>query len=93
MVYKHKNYVNPLSQQDSLHHAHQNRNIVSAGTYDSISEFFRVAVDEHLARYTDIPTLLSLDRRVKLNKAQIDKLSESDRTQNRRITQIEEKIR
>ena len=69
------------------------KGLVSAGTYDSISEFFRVAVDEHLARYTDIPTLLSLDRRVKLNKAQIDKMNETDRTQNRRLTQIEEKIK
>lgn len=67
--------------------------LVSTGTYKSLSEVFRTAVDEFIAKYTDIPTLLSLDRRVKLNKAQIDKLNESDRTQNRRLSEIEEKIK
>ena len=67
--------------------------LVSTGTYRSLSQIYRLAVDEFISKYTDIPTLLSLDRRVKLNKAQIDKLSESDRNQNRRLSEIEEKIK
>ena len=68
------------------------RGLVSAGTYESISAFFRTAVDEHIAKYTDIPTLLSLDRRVKLNKAQIDKLNESDRNQNRQLAELQREM-
>ena len=66
--------------------------LVSTGTYKSLSEVFRTAVDEFIAKYTDIPTLLSLDRRVKLNKAQIDKLSESDRNQNRQLAELQREM-
>ena len=67
--------------------------LVSTGTYRSLSAIYRLAVDEFIAKYTDIPTLLSLDRRVKMNKAHIDKLNESDRNQNRRLSEIEEKLK
>ncbi len=66
--------------------------LVSTGTYRSLSEIYRLAVDEFIAKYTDIPTLLSLDRRVKLNKAQIDKLSESDRNQNRHLAGLQRDV-
>ena len=66
--------------------------LISTGTYKSISEFCRLAVDEHLAKYTDIPTLLSLDRKLKLYKSLIDGLSESDRIQNRQIAEIQKEL-
>ena len=66
--------------------------LVSTGTYKSLSEVFRTAVDEFISKYTDIPTLLSLDRRVKLNKAQIDKLNESDRNQNRQLAELKREM-
>lgn len=61
--------------------------LVSTGTYRSLSAIYRLAVDEFISKYTDIPTLLSLDRRVKLNKAYIDEIRESNRTQNRLIAE------
>lgn len=68
------------------------KSLVSAGTYDSLTEFFRTATDELLAKYTDIPTLLSLDRKVKTNKGLIDGLSETERTQNRDIAEIKKEL-
>ncbi len=68
------------------------KGLISAGTYESISAFFRTAVDEHIAIYKDIPTILSLDRRVKLNKAQIDKLNNSDRNQNRQLGELQRDV-
>ena len=68
------------------------KNLVSAGTYGSLTEFFRAATDELLAKYTDIPTLLSVDRRVKLNKAEIDKLHEAKRTLNRQVAEIQKEL-
>lgn len=63
--------------------------LVATGTYKSLTAFFTAATDELLSKYTDIPTLLSLDRKVKLNKSLIDGLSQSDRTQNRQIAEIQ----
>ena len=66
--------------------------LVSTGTHRSLSQIYRLAVDEFISKYTDIPTLLSLDRRVKLNKAQIDKLNESDRNQNRQLAELKREM-
>ncbi len=67
--------------------------LVSTETYKSLSQIYRLAIDEFISKYTNIPTILSLDRRVKLNKAQIDKLNESDRNQNRQLAELQREMK
>ena len=80
------NFRHEKSKQDII------KNLISAGTFESLTHFYRTAADELLAKYTNIPTLLSLDRRVNANKGYIDKLNEEKRDLNRRLTEIEKEL-
>jgi len=80
------NFRHEKSKQDII------KSLISAGTFDSLTHFYRTAADELLAKYTKIPTLLSLDRRVNTNKGLIDKLNEEKRELNRRLTEIETEL-
>ena len=66
--------------------------LVSTGSYKSLSEIYRIAIDEFMSKYTDIPTNLALDRRNKRNAGEINKIHEIERTQNRQIASILEEL-
>lgn len=67
--------------------------LVASGTYPSLSEIYRTAVSEFISKYTDRPTLIGLNRRVERNTHEVNKLHEENRAQNRRIQDLEEKIK
>lgn len=67
--------------------------LIASGTYFSLSEIYRTAVAEFISKYTDRPTLIGLNRRVERNTHEVNKLHEENRIQNRRIQDLEEKIK
>lgn len=66
------------------------QNLVATGTYPSLSEIYRAAVSEFIAKYTDRPTLLSMDRKVKSLQASRDRQDEEMREIRRKLTELEE---
>ena len=67
--------------------------LVAAGTYPSLSAICRIAISEFISKYTNRPTLLGINRRVERNTREVDKLHEENRGQNKRLHDIEEKIK
>ena len=46
--------------------------LVKSGTYKSVSEIIRVAIDDFISKYTNRPTLFSLDQRMQRAFARLD---------------------
>jgi len=46
--------------------------LVKSGTYRSLSEIYRAAVDDFISKYTNRPTLFSLDQRMQRAFARLD---------------------
>ena len=67
--------------------------LVAAGTYPSLSAICRIAIAEFISKYTNRPTLMGINSRVERNSSEVDKLHEENRAQNKRLHDMEKKIK
>ncbi|MFH1327709.1 MAG: HNH endonuclease [Candidatus Bathyarchaeota archaeon] len=66
--------------------------LVSSGTHNSLSEILRQAVDEFISKYTNRPSIFSLDQQMQRLRARVDSHDKIFRDINSKLTNLEEKI-
>lgn len=63
--------------------------LVASGTYGSLSEVMRQAASEFIAKYTNRPTMQSLDDQLKRLRARMDRDDAWRREVNKRLHELE----
>ena len=66
--------------------------LVKSGTYKSISEIIRVAVSDFISKYTNRPTLFSLDQRMQRAFARLDTNDADHREMRAQIFKLEQDV-
>ena len=50
------------------------KQLVASGTYSSLSEIYRTAIDEFISKYTNRPSLMGLSDRQNRQQARLDRI-------------------
>ncbi|MBU1067925.1 hypothetical protein KKE60_09070 [Patescibacteria group bacterium] len=66
--------------------------LVKSGTYKSLSEIYRSAVDDFISKYTNRPTLFSLDQRMQRSFARLDRHDADLREVRAQIFKVEQDV-
>lgn len=63
--------------------------LIKSGTYRGYSDIVRVALSDFIAKYTNRPTMQSLDDQLKRLRFRMDKYDEHGREVNKRLHELE----
>ena len=66
--------------------------LVKSGTYKSLSDIYRSAIDDFISKYTNRPTLFSLDQRMQRAFARLDANDAEHRDMRAQIFKLEQDI-
>ena len=64
------------------------KQLVLSGSYPSLSEIYRISVDEFISKYTNRPSLMGLSQRQDRQQGRLDRIEEELRTIRKNIAEI-----
>ena len=65
------------------------KQLVLSGTYSSLSEIYRTAIDEFISKYTNRPSLMGLSQRQDRHQARLDGIERELRDIRKALAEIE----
>ena len=65
------------------------KQLVLSGTYSSLSEIYRTAIDEFISKYTNRPSLMGLSQRQDRQQARLDGIERELRIIRKALDEIE----
>jgi len=65
------------------------KQLVLSGTYSSLSEIYRTAIDEFISKYTNRPSLMGLSQRQDRQGARLDRVERELRDIRKTLAEIE----
>ena len=65
------------------------KRLIASGTYSSLSEIYRISIDEFISKYTNRPSLMGLSDRQNRQQARLDRVERELRIVRKALDEIE----